>query len=121
MSTSKKIIVVDDDPGILYAMQLLLEEEGYEVTALDRGDTLENLAASDVPDVILLDMLLSGKDGRDITRHLKSQEATKNIPIIMFSAHPSLPKEAAAAGADDYIAKPFKIDALLEKVAHYMP
>jgi CheY-like chemotaxis protein len=116
---SKKVIIVDDDQGILYAMQLLLEEEGYQVTALDRGETLESMLKSDMPDVILLDMLLSGRDGRDITRCLKSVPATRNVPIIMFSAHPSLSKEAVAAGADDYIAKPFRIDQLLEKVAQY--
>jgi DNA-binding response OmpR family regulator len=65
----------------------------------------------------LLDVLLSGKDGRTIARQLKSQEDTKHIPIIMFSAHPSAEQTAREAGADDFIAKPFEIDDLLEKIA----
>lgn len=117
--SKKKVLVVDDDPGIIYAMQLLLEEEGYAVTLLDRGEAVEMTLIGNAPDVILLDMLLSGKDGREITRQLKSQEHTRSIPIIMFSAHPSLGKEAPAAGADDFLTKPFKIEVLLEKLAKY--
>ena len=119
MCSKKKVLVVDDDPGIIYAMQLLLEEEGYAVTLLDRGEAVETTLVGNAPDVILLDMLLSGKDGREITRQLKSQEHTRSIPIIMFSAHPSLGKEAPAAGADDFLTKPFKIEVLLEKLAKY--
>jgi CheY-like chemotaxis protein len=117
--SKKKVLVVDDDPGIIYAMRLLLEEEGYAVTLLDRGEEVEKVLATNPPDIILLDMLLSGKDGRAITRQLKSQEQTRHIPIIMFSAHPSLSKEAPAAGADDFMTKPFKIEVLLEKLARY--
>jgi len=73
-----------------------------------------------LPDLILLDVLLSGKDGREIVKQLKSQEETKSIPIIMFSAHPSAEKTAREAGADDFVAKPFHIDFLLAVVAKYL-
>jgi CheY-like chemotaxis protein len=117
---TKKILVVDDDPGIVYAIRLLLEEEGYDVEVIDRGEAVERMLVSNPPDLILLDMLLSGKDGREITRQLKGRETTRCIPIIMFSAHPSLPKEAPAAGADDYISKPFRIEQLLKKIEQYV-
>ncbi len=70
--------------------------------------------------MILLDVLLSGKDGREIVKYLKSQDETRYIPVIMFSAHPSAEETARKAGADDFIAKPFDIDELLVKIAHYI-
>jgi DNA-binding response OmpR family regulator len=67
-----------------------------------------------------VDVLLSGKDGREIVKHLKSQEETKHILVIMSSAHPSAEQTAREAGAEDFLAKPFEIDELLAKVAKYL-
>src|SRR5579872_4247659 len=119
MSTTK-ILVVDDEPDILEFLQVILEEEGYAVITTDKGEYVEALNNGGLPDLILLDMLLSGKDGREIVKQLKSQEKTKHIPVIMFSAHPSAEETARKAGADDFVAKPFEIDALLEKLAEYV-
>jgi CheY-like chemotaxis protein len=116
----KKVIVVDDDPDILEALQAMLEDAGYLVLTTEKGEYLEQLHNGRLPDLILLDMLLSGKDGRDIARFLRGQEETKNIPIVMMSAHPSAEAAARAAGATDFIAKPFEMDALLKKVAQYI-
>ena len=118
---TKKILVVDDDPDILEAFQLTLEFAGYEVTTTEKGEYAENLrdANGGLPDIIILDVLLSGKDGRIICQKLKSQEDTRHIPIIMISAHPSAKQSVKAVGADDFLAKPFDIDELLEKIAHY--
>jgi DNA-binding response OmpR family regulator len=116
----KKILVVDDEPDILEFLQVILEEEGYIVGTTDKGEYVEELHNGGLPNLILLDVLLSGKDGRAIAKHLRSQEDTKNIPIIMFSAHPSAEETARQAGANDFLAKPFDISALLEKVAKYL-
>ena len=118
-SKQKKILVVDDEPDILEFLQIIFEDAGYLVDTTDKGEYLEKLNNGALPDVVLLDMLLSGKDGRDIVKHLKSQENTKHIPVIMFSAHPSAGQTALAAGADDFVEKPFDIDTLLDKIAHY--
>jgi DNA-binding response OmpR family regulator len=115
-----KILVVDDEPDILEFLLVILEEEGYAVVTTDKGEYVEALRNGGLPDLILLDVLLSGKDGREIVKQLKSQEKTKHIPVIMFSAHPSAEKTAREAGADDFIAKPFEIDQLLVKVARYL-
>src|ERR1700694_3982739 len=117
----KKILVVDDDLDILDALKFTLEDEGYDVTTTEKGEYAENLRDSNggLPDVIILDVLLSGKDGRTICQKLKSQEDTKHIPIIKVSAHPSAKQSAKAVGADDFLAKPFEIDDLLKKVAKY--
>jgi len=116
----RRILVVDDEPDILEFLRELLEDEGYIVLASDKGECLEQLHNGGLPDLILLDVLLSGKDGRTIVRYLKSQEETKAIPIIMFSAHPNAEVAARQAGAEDFLAKPFDIDVLLEKIAHFL-
>ncbi len=116
-SKRKKLLIVDDEPDILEFLQVILEEEGYEVLTSTKGEYLEQLHNGGLPQLILLDVLLSGKDGREIVRYLKSQDETKHIPVIMFSAHPSAEETARAAGAEDFIAKPFDIDYLLAKIA----
>lgn len=116
----KKILVVDDEPDILEFLQVILEEEGYAVLTSEKGEFLEQLHNGGLPDLILVDVLLSGKDGREIVKHLKSQEETKPIPVIMFSAHPSAEQTAREAGAEDFMAKPFEIDDLLAKIANYL-
>ena len=118
--TSKRLLIVDDDSDILEFLQVILEEEGYEVVTSDKGDYLEQLHNGGLPHLILVDVLLSGKDGREIVKYLKSQEETKHIPIIMFSAHPSAEETARQAEADDFLAKPFDIDVLLAKIAHFL-
>lgn len=112
----KHILVIDDDLDILDFLHELLEMEGYTVAVSARGNTLEELEEEQLPDLVLLDVFLSGKDGRDMVKHLKTQEESRQIPVIMFSAYPSSEAAARAAGADDFLAKPFNVDMLLEKV-----
>jgi CheY-like chemotaxis protein len=119
-NTLKRLLVVDDEPDILEFLEVILEEEGYEVVTSDKGEYLEQLHNGGLPHLILLDVLLSGKDGREIVKYLKSQEETKHIPVIMFSAHPSAEQTARQAGAEDFLAKPFEISLLLEKIAQYL-
>ena len=118
---TKKVLVVDDDPDILDALQFLLEDVGYKVTTTEKGEYAENLHDTNdgLPDVIILDVLLSGKDGRLICQKLKSQEETKRIPIIMMSAHPDAKRSVTVVGADDFLAKPYDVDVLLAKIAKY--
>src|SRR5215471_383704 len=118
---AKRILVVDDDPDILDALQILLEFAGYDVKTTEKGEYVENLRDMNggLPDLIILDVLLSGKDGRLICQKLKSQDDTKLIPILMISAHPNAKQSVTAVGADDFMAKPFDMDEFLEKVAKY--
>jgi DNA-binding response OmpR family regulator len=119
-SKQKKILVVDDEPDILEFLQELLEEEGYTVAITDKAEYVEKLHAGGLPDLILIDVLLAGKDGRKIVKHLKSQEATRHVPVIMFSAHPSADETVRLAGADDFVAKPFELDEVLAKIAKHV-
>lgn len=115
-----KILVVDDDPDILDAMQLVLQEAGYTVTTGANGSCIKGLSKNNLPGLILLDVLLSGQDGREICAELKKNIVTKHVPVIMVSAHPSAGKNALEYGANDFIAKPFDIDMLIEKVRKYI-
>jgi len=117
----KTIVIVDDEPDILIFLEAMLRDAGYEVVAVEKSEALDQLLGQRwLPSLILLDMLLSGKDGRAISRQLKSQDFTRDIPIIMLSAHPGAAKEALESGADDFIAKPFEMDDLLMKITNYV-
>jgi DNA-binding response OmpR family regulator len=111
----KRIMIADDDPGIVDAVEMLLEFEGYEVTSTVDGSTVLDMKG-ELPDLLLLDIWMSGEDGRDICKKLKSLSATKNIPVIMISASRDIKASALAAGADDFLAKPFEMDELLKKI-----
>jgi DNA-binding response OmpR family regulator len=123
MSDQPSILVVDDDPDILDALALLLEEEGYRVQTSEKGDYAESLrdGAGGLPDLIVLDVLLSGKDGRAICRKLKTQAETQGIPIVMISAHPDAERSVKEVGADAFVSKPFAIDALLTTIETLLP
>ncbi|GHO97365.1 hypothetical protein KSF_074130 [Reticulibacter mediterranei] len=115
--TAKRIHVVDDEPDILEFLELILREEGYEVITSEKGDFLDHLDHSKLPDLFVLDVLLSGKDGREIVKMLKSQQETRHIPVLMFSAHPSAEETVRQAGADAFLEKPFQIEVFLEMIA----
>ncbi len=113
----KRILVIDDDVSILEALNMMLQDAGYDTeTSTKNGEYVERSLKRQLPDLIVLDILLSGHDGRTICKKLKSQDATKKIPIILISAHPDAQKTAFEAGADDFLEKPFNIDDLLAKV-----
>jgi DNA-binding response OmpR family regulator len=112
----KKILLVDDDVDILEPISLLLEGRGYAVVPLSKGEKTYGKIDEVKPDLILLDILMSGSDGRTICRKLKDNTATHNIPVVMMSAHPSAKKDSEQCGADDFIAKPFEADELVKVV-----
>jgi CheY-like chemotaxis protein len=115
----KRILVADDDPAICDAIQFMLEDAGYMVNTTMDGETVVKME-KDFPDLLLLDIWMSGHDGREICKQLKNQATTKHIPIVMISASRDIVKSAKDAGADDFLAKPFQMDDLLGKVAKYI-
>lgn len=117
----KNILVIEDDKGILEALKMALEFDGYTVTTSEKGDYADKLmkGKTPLPDLLILDILLSGKDGRIICKKLKKHAKTKHVPIIMMSAHPGAEKTVKEAGADRFIAKPFAIDEFLIAVKKY--
>jgi DNA-binding response OmpR family regulator len=114
-----RILIAEDDPGILEAIRLILEDEGYDVLTTADGAALQTLK-EELPDLLLLDIWLAGMDGMRLCRHFKSQERTQHIPVIMCSANKDTQHLARACGADDFIMKPFEISDLLAKVAQHI-
>jgi CheY-like chemotaxis protein len=111
----KKILVVDDSQAILDVMTVALEAEGYEVSTCLTGACFQDMER-DPPDLILLDVLLSGEDGGEICQRLKSDERTRHIPVILISAHAGLQETARKCGADGFLVKPFHLNELREMV-----
>ena len=115
----KTILVADDDPAICDALSFMLEEEGYRVITTVNGGTIYKME-KEFPDLLLLDIWMSGQDGREICKYLKKKELTKNIPIIILSASRDIEKSAHDAGADDFLAKPFDMEELLDKIEEHL-
>ncbi len=111
-----KILVVDDDQSILDSMEIALNLEGYEVEITTKGEDTFSKIASFNPDLILMDVYLSGMDGREICKQIKEDEKTKHTPVIIFSANRSMKEVFKESGANDFIGKPFNMDELYEKV-----
>ena len=115
LTMKKKILVADDDPGIRDIFKIIFEKAGYSIEVKgDAEDVLKNNFT--IPDVFLIDKLLSGYDGLDICRHLKKNPATSHIPVIMVSASPDIGITAIKAGADDFVEKPFDLKYLLKVI-----
>ena len=115
LSMKKKILVADDDPGIRDIFKIIFEKAGYEVEIKDNPiDIYKNNFF--LPDLFLIDKLLSGYDGLDICRYLKNNPLTSHIPVIMVSASPDIGTTAIKAGADDFVEKPFELSYLLKVI-----
>ena len=118
MTGSARILVVEDDPAIAQLLRLMLEDEGYEVSATrNPAEVVE--AVVPPPDLVLLDLRLSGIDGGEVCRRLKGRDATRNLPVVLVSADPHVARVADACGADAFLAKPFDLDdalALIERL-----
>lgn len=109
-------MIADDDHAIVDAVQAMLEFGGYEATFTYDGASILDMKEN-LPDLILLDIWMSGTDGRDVCKALKQSDHTRNIPVVMISASTDLDKSAKEAGADDFLEKPFDMDELLIKIA----
>ena len=112
------ILVVDDEEDILELVRHHLKREGYEVQCADSGEKALTAARSNPVNLIVLDLMLPGIDGLEVTRKLKNDPQTKHIPILMLSAkgEESDVVTGLELGADDYVTKPFSADDLLEKI-----
>lgn len=116
MEKKTKILVVDDDSGIGEMLKTLLEFYGYEVIVTEKPDEAEKLIENHEIDLVILDMLISGVNGTDVCARLRANEPTADIPVLMMSALHDAGKKCKKAGANDFIAKPFEMDDLQEKI-----
>jgi len=110
------ILLVDDDKDICVMVEAILKFAGHNVQSCSIPEQLPQMMTDTQPRLLLMDMLLSGTDGRDVCRKLKATDNDSQLKIIMMSAHPDADKSCREAGADDFIPKPFDMDYFIEKV-----
>ena len=111
----KKIFIADDDADILSILELMLQTKGYTVHATTNANDIFKYE-KDLPDLILLDIWMTGVDGRDVCTHLKENDRMKDIPVVFISANSGIKEITEQYHAQDYIAKPFEMKYLLNKV-----
>ncbi len=116
---AKQIIVVEDESDIREVLIYNLTRQGYEATGVEDGREAVGLIRREVPDLVLLDLMLPGLNGLEVCRILKENPETRGIPIIMVSAKGEEDDivRGLELGADDYISKPFSVRELLARVA----
>jgi DNA-binding response OmpR family regulator len=110
----KRILVIDDDEAIREALHYCLEDLGYEVKSDTRGEHTSFHVTSFNPHVLILDVMLSGIDGRTIAHNLRNDPASRDLPIIMISAHPDIEPTLKPLGVSAFFAKPFGFEELSE-------
>jgi len=115
---AKKILITEDSPTILEILKSVLVEEGYEVIAASDGQQALNLAKTEKPDLMVLDLMLPKIDGYKVCRMLKFDEKYKDIPIIMLTARTNETDERLGkeVGADAYIKKPFQPEVVIDEI-----
>lgn len=119
MSRKPLALIADDDPDILLLLSLTLERDGYEVVVARDGLSAYEAALERVPHLVVLDLMMPGLDGCEVTRRLRAEGATKDVPIVIVTAfaEESQVAKAIEAGADLYVKKPFSPKELLAKTA----
>lgn len=115
-----KILIFDDDKSILEVISIIFEENGYQVEISETSHDIIQKVEEFLPDVILMDNWIPNIGGVEATRLLKDHTHFKNIPVIYVTANNDIAALAESAQADDYVAKPFNLEDLEEKVAFYM-
>ena len=116
--TGKKIFILDDDRDILDSMRMVLEFKGYQVHTSAHAENLSSISERE-PDLLLIDLWMSGIDGSDICRQLKDNVQTKHIPVVIISANANIKELSYNCRADGYISKPFEIDELISTVQRH--
>ena len=119
MTKSAKILVVDDDPEIVAMLNTRLSKRGYTVSTAFDGNKAIELAKRELPDIVLLDVMMPGKSGWEVARALKQDPVTANVKIVMVSAIGEKTNEITAPiyGADAHVDKPFEFEKLESVIA----
>jgi CheY-like chemotaxis protein len=114
-----KVLVVDDEPDIVFLARLCLQTGGHSVLEAEDGESALKIIESESPDVVLLDLRMSPMDGWDVLERLNQTGALGSLPVIVVSAHASrdMAQKALDAGCRGYLDKPFERSELLDSVA----
>ena len=116
---SEKILIVDDDLDTLKLIGLMLQRQGYQISAANVPATALDKATSEQPDLIILDLAMPRMDGLEAVRRLRKAQATRHVPIVMVTSWDDSESVATAAefGVDQYVVKPFDSKDLLARIS----
>lgn len=117
---NKKILICDDDEGILDMLALILEDAGFDTISEISSLNVYKLIENEQPDLLLLDLWMPVLSGDQVLRMLKLNQVTSSLPVIVISASMEGKNIAALAGANDFIGKPFDINELIRKVQNQL-
>lgn len=114
------IVIIDDNRDICDLLLNILLSEGLEATICNNPLEAKEIIQKVNPQLIITDMFMSGVDGRVLAKEIKGNPQTKNIKIMMMSAHPDAQKDSNNTDIDDFLAKPFEIDHFVQKVQNLL-
>lgn len=120
MTGGKIILIIDDDETLVEVMEMIFREHGYDVHSLRNGASVDQWLATHTPHLILIDYLMPGMNGAQITRHLRRLPVTATTPIIMLAATRQYQEHGLKAGVTSFLTKPFDLDTLLSAVNSYL-
>lgn len=115
------ILIIDDNIDILYILRIMLRHAGYIVSVKENINQLGSFIKEISPGIILMDMLLSGADGREVCRLLQADPSFSRLAVIVFSAQPGAREECRAAGATSFLEKPFEMKDLVASILSSLP
>ena len=119
LNAIKKILIVDDSPTERHALSELLAKNGYAIVTAESGEEAITKSKSEMPDLILMDVVMPGMNGYQATRTITREEATKHIPVVMCTSKGQETDKiwGMRQGANDYLVKPIEPKVLLDKIA----
>jgi len=114
----KKILIVDDEPNIVMSLEYIFKKENYNVFIARDGSEAIGIVESELPDILLLDIMMPNVDGYQVLNHIKSRESLSDIKVIFLSAKNKISdiELGLQLGADKYISKPFSTKKLVKEV-----
>jgi DNA-binding response OmpR family regulator len=115
---SKRILIVDDEPNIVISLEFLMKREGFDVAVAVDGEAALKAIAEQVPDLVLLDIMLPKKDGFEVCQQIRANPAWQSVKIVMLTAkgRDTEIAKGLALGADTYLTKPFSIKDLATRI-----
>lgn len=127
MNERPKVLIAEDEETIVESLSFLMEKEGYDVSVATDGRTAISMIARDIPDMVLLDVMMPVCDGFEVVRAVRSDSNTRQVPIMMLTAKTREVdrRKGLELGVDDFVTKPFstrdvvsRVKALLERNAN---
>lgn len=117
-----KVLIADDEHNIRHILDFSLHSEGFDVVSATNGEDAFTLAVNEIPDLIILDVMMPGQGGIETCRQIKADERVSDIPVILLTAKASRQdrEDGKAAGADDYITKPFSPQKVINAVQNFL-